>query len=408
MLIVIANAHSIANPGDTAIVLGTIKLLREIHPEARITVVSRTAELDKKYYLSIDCNVISATPNLEIFVKANLFDRMFSVGKAFQSYSSLKKIIRKCDLVLLCGGGYFYSERKITPGFSFMSNMIPLVLASYHKKPIISMPQSCGPFKSFVAKRMFLYVMKHSKKIFSREAISESYIEKTYGKMNTIPCPDMAFYLFRDDENQIKAPIDRKKQFTIGVTVRKWGGGTNYICEIVSAIKDISLRHWIKVKIIVQVRGPHEVDDDLESSKQLRDQLKEECKNIDIEMHVKHPTFSLEEIEELYSKCDLVLGMRFHSVIISLCRNVPALAIGYQHKSQGILEYMDLAELYAGSYDNVISAEMVVKIEYIISNYENIVTKIRRKVLEAKRLICQKVGYEIKNILSEHEKKNII
>ncbi len=375
MKIIIANAHSIANPGDTAIVLGTIKLLRDINPKSRITIVSRSKMLDHDYYISEGCDVIASFPNAEALYNKSTLKRVLSVPKSLLTFNTLNKHIKSSNLVLLCGGGYYYSNRKYIPGLAFFSNIVPALLAAHHKKPIVSLPQSYGPLRSKIAQYFFRQVLKKSLAIYSREVISVGYIAENYGSYNVSLCPDLAFYL--TDHDAVSFPVRTRlgQTVNIGITVRKWGNNKRtYINEIASAVKKIASMYPVRIKIIVQVRGPHEMDDDFDVSLELFKMLKKDL--CDVEIYKKEPSFSIDELIKLYSSCDLVLGMRFHSVILAMCAHKPALAIGYQHKSQGILDFLGLSDLYAGSFDNLQADCLCDKVVNLLSNYEKFIKKI--------------------------------
>ena len=47
-------------------------------------------------------------------------------------------------------------------------------------------------------------------------------------------------------------------------------------------------------------------------------------------------------IKALYGRLDYLVGTRFHSVIFALTSFVPAIAIGYEHKTEGIMRDLGL------------------------------------------------------------------
>jgi colanic acid/amylovoran biosynthesis protein len=51
------------------------------------------------------------------------------------------------------------------------------------------------------------------------------------------------------------------------------------------------------------------------------------------------------ELGTLLSYCELTIGTRLHSAIISMNFGTPAFAINYEHKSKGIMKQLGLPEL---------------------------------------------------------------
>ena len=53
---------------------------------------------------------------------------------------------------------------------------------------------------------------------------------------------------------------------------------------------------------------------------------------------------SVAALLDIYGQMDLFIGTRMHSNIFALSRDVPVIAIGYQHKTEGIAEMAGLKE----------------------------------------------------------------
>ncbi|MDF3008927.1 MAG: colanic acid biosynthesis protein [Enterobacter kobei] len=51
------------------------------------------------------------------------------------------------------------------------------------------------------------------------------------------------------------------------------------------------------------------------------------------------------EMGKIFSACDLTVGTRLHSAIISMNFGTPAIAINYEHKSAGIMQQLGMPEM---------------------------------------------------------------
>ncbi len=53
-------------------------------------------------------------------------------------------------------------------------------------------------------------------------------------------------------------------------------------------------------------------------------------------------TQSIEQTLAAYATCDAIIGMRLHSIILSLVHDIPLVALSYGKKTQSILEQNNL------------------------------------------------------------------
>ena len=51
------------------------------------------------------------------------------------------------------------------------------------------------------------------------------------------------------------------------------------------------------------------------------------------------------EMGKIFAACDLTVGTRLHSAIISMNFGTPAIAINYEHKSAGIMQQLGMPEM---------------------------------------------------------------
>jgi len=90
----------------------------------------------------------------------------------------------------------------------------------------------------------------------------------------------------------------------------------------------------------VQVQGPSAHETDMIAINDVISKLES-----DVEYTVIDIDINYKEIMTVYSKFDLLLGTRFHSVIFSQVQGVPAAAIAYGgNKTHGIMKEINLDE----------------------------------------------------------------
>lgn len=255
------------------------------------------------------------------------------------------------------------------------------------------MPQSYGPFNSFIAEKLFEYVLRYAKKVYFREQITGGYLKEKFEPYfsKATEMPDLALFLERKDilDDSIAIPDQNKK--TIGVTLRPWNvdgvDAYDYAEKLSDALTSVARQRDLKVKIIVQVMDQKKTEGDENISEHLKALLYKKCPNLSVELLCEKPFFSLSKICSLYASCDMLIGMRLHSSLLSFVVGCPALTVGYQHKAEGILKMLNLEKLYLGSYQKVSIKELEDRILEVLDHRAIYVEKIEKELENARQRI---------------------
>jgi len=371
MNIVIANLASPANPGDQAILCGTLKMIRLMYSEPKVTVVTRA--ISQKYvYEHFGCQAVANFPNVEHIATDSILGKIINLPKAFQGAAPTEDAIHDADLVFLVGGAYFYSYRPLLPGVTYLSHFSALRWAKKYKKPVIFLPQSYGPFQSRIAKKLFDYAIHSADHVFYREKISGEWLAKEYpssrNKMSFMH--DLALFLEKEDLLTKGAKKDPSR--IIGLTIRAWRSGGKdqhtYLKTLKDTLLDLKKEIPLKIRVIVQVQDPKKGEGDEWISQELVRQLNEQAGEEVAKLFTKSPFFSLPEIAWLYHECELMIGMRLHSGLISYITGTPALITGYQHKAEGILQSLGIQDLYLGSFESLTAEKLETVCKSVIHN----------------------------------------
>ena len=387
MKIVIANLASPANPGDQAIFRGTLKMLRALYQTPEISVVTR-AYSERKSYEDLGCRVIANYPDVEFIASDSLFKKLINIPRALMKPGMLKGAIREADLVLLIGGAYFYSYRPLLPGLTYLSHFSALTWARHYIIPIIFLPQSYGPFVSQISQKIFDGAVRGSDFIFYRENITGEWLRRRYpdiqGKFAFMP--DLALNLKRDD---LIPPFSKNFEMgCVGATIRAWKTGNqdqhSYMDVLVDTLTWLHQEYHLKVRIIVQVQDPKKGEGDEWISSLLAERMQEKIGREFVELCTARPYFQLSEICGLYQQCDFLIGMRLHSTLLSFLVGRPALAVGYQHKAEGILKALGLDGLYLGSFETAQMGHLQEACSGLIRNYSMWTQKIENALQNAR------------------------
>ena len=98
---------------------------------------------------------------------------------------------------------------------------------------------------------------------------------------------------------------------------------------------------------------------------------------------VDQPITSVAEILEQVSATDVMVGTRFHNVLLAFVLNKPVIAISFHQKCISLMNYMGLPE-YCHDVDRI-NAEMLIKqFQSLEDNSEKVGLLIKQRVLEAR------------------------
>jgi colanic acid/amylovoran biosynthesis protein len=358
--VLITNTHSALNSGDLAITLAEIQLLKRNLGCDTVTLTSRTPAIDNEFIAPLGGRLLPPlVPAPSVFdgtVKKALCTAKDCV--AIQSKVALIRAMKRCDLVVGSGGGYFWSSRRRFLGPMFLQNYLHLRLPCLLRKPVVLFPQSFGPFYNPTVARLLKGLLNHRSivKVFARENLSYEFAlglleEQNRNKIDV--CPDVTFCLERSDEQEPPAALDLPKPL-IGVTVRQWDFPNlptrrekkhkqfEYLDALAHACGSIYRQWHGSVLVFAQARGPGAFEDDSAISNKLAKRLKEIIPSDRVVQIDVARAVSPFRLIHLLSHADLLIATRFHSAIFAFLAGVPAISIAYQPKSTGIMNSLGL------------------------------------------------------------------
>ena len=108
--------------------------------------------------------------------------------------------------------------------------------------------------------------------------------------------------------------------------------------------------------------------------------------------------YSPEELKGIIARCDLFIGTRMHANIAAISSCVPTIATAWGHKYYGIMRTVG-QEKYVCDFRTVTFAELILKIEDMLSNREKIVEKMVPKIEELKESVWLNVKL-VKDLLN--------
>jgi len=111
------------------------------------------------------------------------------------------------------------------------------------------------------------------------------------------------------------------------------------------------------------------------------------------------PAVSARHLVEQLAETDLVVGTRFHNVLLALLLSKPSIAVTFHHKCSGLMEEMEVSE-YCQDIHGLTLEKLTMKFCAIESEAAKITAHLSKKVLQNRaalnlqyRIICQALGY---------------
>ncbi len=353
----ITEVNTSYNKGDSATVLGILKIIRNKYPDSTITVLTPTPSEDIKYYSKYGakthiqlCDIMGKKFPRIIYWTFYLLKMSFLFIRIKLGFLPITKkdkniieLYRKADLVISCSGGRL-GGKKITPIFN---GVIPIYFAKKLGKKVFVCAQSIEPFKSNFIKYLTRFVLNRVDYITVREGISLDVIESLNIKTPSELTADLAFLLDSDSKESgksllIKEGIPMNDKLRIGITITKWripdSKSELKNNQIVDIIKD-TIESLIKENNSIIIFFPQVIIPDSEDDRLLSIEIKNRIDSPESEnVFVLSENYSPHQLKAMMGNMDLFIGKRLHSCIFALSMYVPTIIIGYEKKAWGIMK----------------------------------------------------------------------
>jgi colanic acid/amylovoran biosynthesis protein len=268
--------------------------------------------------------------------------------------------IAKSDFVVSMAGGDSFSDIYGISRLLYVS--LPQVLAIILGKKLVLLPQTIGPFNSWIAKDLAKFILRRAVRIYSRDhegiAKAQKMLRATDANSKVEFCFDVGFVVeatkpkvmdpHLEAEVRCSGPIiglnasgllamggySRANMFRLKVDY------TKFLFELVDML--ISKQKAVVVLI------PHVFGASAESDTRV-------CQEIYSALNNRYPKqlfmvtedYSYSEIKYFIGLCEFFIGSRMHSCIGALSQHVPTVSIAYSDKFIGVMNTIGVADLVA-------------------------------------------------------------
>lgn len=320
MQILICGNYGANNLGDELILMGLLKMLKEI--EGKIWHDPSHGSLK-----NLEITIISANPsqteNLHHIKSVKIFPTgLRSIFKNFINFKNARetiktwKAIKNADLILFGGGELFNEGEK----YSLYLWFAHVKIFQWLKKPYVIIGQSFSSFEKKITKKILENVAKNAEEIFVRDQDSQNILYLLNIAKSVEVTTDPAFAL---DENDFHSEA---KADTSGATP-----GTPEARPEAQRTAHINKE---SPEIITVLRNYR----DLKSEK-----ISKKIESLNIP-YLKLPfeeIFTKEKINKYFNvflKAKIVISMRLHGIILAALTKTPFIALSYHPKVKNMAE----------------------------------------------------------------------
>lgn len=256
----------------------------------------------------------------------------------------ISRELKQCDFLFDIGEGDSFSD--IYGLKRFLNQCITKFYGKKHAGHLVLAPQTYGPFKSSIAKKLANLVSKSADNIYSRDLLSQSHYQQICVK-EIKSFTDVAFALpFEKSEtttNVVKVGLNvsgllySKSDLNKGINLE-----LNYK-NLIHEIVEYFLNEGATVELVSHVSGKLKEEDDYLAAL--------DVKSLYPEVVVVNKFKTPIEAKSYISRFDYFVGARMHATIAALSSGVAVLPIAYSMKFKGVfsaLNYSWVTEPYAG------------------------------------------------------------
>lgn len=252
---------------------------------------------------------------------------------------------------------------------------LPQFLVLVIGKPLVLLPQTLGPFKGKIGRTIANYILKNSKKVYSRDREGVIFFKNI--NKNIEFCYDMGFILEPMIESE-KIPSSirniNKKSSIVGINISGllYIGGydrnnmfnikVDYRRLILNIIEELFKRDNVNVVLIPHVIGiGNSIENDTAACKEIFKNLIDSHTE---SIHLVKEEYNHHEIKAIIGMCDFFIGSRMHACIAALSQFIPTVGLAYSKKFIGVFDSINMSEmvidLRVGETNEVVDSVMAI------------------------------------------------
>lgn len=299
----------------------------------------------------------------------------------------------------ICGGDSFSDIY----GFQrFFLRSLPTILVILIRGEIVLFPQTYGPFKTGLARRIAAWIVRRASTVLARDQVSLE-VARSLGAApeRSRFCPDVAFTLpvERPANPAIEPPLpaasdDPRCLVGLNVSGLLFHGGysrsnmfelkLDYPAFVRGLVEALLKTPGTRILLVPHTFAPPgRVESDNGASAELRSALPEPLRE---RVHLVTHGYDQHQIKGIIGMCDFFIGSRMHACIAALSQGIPTIGVAYSRKFAGVFESVG-AGAWVVDGKSTANAEAIDQILARVAQRDSIKDDLRRGVESAKSLV---------------------
>ncbi len=342
--ILITNALPM-NTGDEALLRGAVNALGKRWPDAQIRVLTKHVQRCKEWVpdLTLDTDLEYAdgprTRGIRRHETSVRYARVWGWTERTPNRARIRRWYQEADVVVSAPGGFLHDH------YGVLDRLHGLEVAMDYGKPVVLFAQSVGPFWKRASLRAVPRVLNRLSAICVRDEISREHL------LACGVCPDRiqvtadaAFMLHTQWPGLCRPKTAPVKM--IGLSFRPWptrdARSVRHTMEKAALLcKRLLAVPGREILFLSTCQGvPGYVDDSALAVRIVDGLSPDPCRRCRVDRE-HHDARSFVESARV---CDAFIGMRLHGCLLSMLGGVPAMGLGYEHKTEQIFTQLGLRD----------------------------------------------------------------
>jgi colanic acid/amylovoran biosynthesis protein len=398
------------NMGVGALASGAISILSRRYPDAQISFLDYGRQPTRSPVSvdgrTLEVPLVNLRFSWKVFLRNNIVHLLFLaalgrvLGERFAQRVARNnpwiKAIRDADVAAAVSGGDSFSDIYGLGRFFYV--YLPQLLVLSLGTKLVLLPQTIGPFRTGLARRLAEGVMKRAQRIYSREQTGVHEVQQMLGADGAHArfCYDMGFILEprrpqRGGLDDIMA-LKRSGRTLVGLNVSGLLMMGGYDRSNAFDLKidyprfvEQAIEFFVRSRNADVVLVPHVFGDQPESDSTA-------CAALFDALHDRYPgrlacvcgQFDQNEIKFVIGHCDFFVGARMHACIAALSQAIPAIGIAYSQKFLGVFQTVGAGALVADPR-HLTTEQILDVVDDAMNRRDEIATGLRRTMVDVKR-----------------------
>ncbi|WP_333494591.1 colanic acid biosynthesis pyruvyl transferase WcaK [Kluyvera sp. CHPC 1.251] len=370
MKLLILGNHTCGNRGDSAILRGLLDAINTLNPDAEVDVMSRypvssswllnRPVMGDPLYAQMKQhnNVAGVMGRVKKVLRRRyqhqvLLSRVTDTGKLrniriAQGFTDFVRLLGNYDAIIQVGGSFFV-DLYGAPQFEHA------LCTFMAKKPLYMIGHSVGPFQNEQFNQLANHVFDQCDALILRESVSLNLMQRSNITTAKVEQGVDTAWLVDHHDGDFTASYAVEHWFnkigqqkSVAITLRELApfdkrlGTTQQAYEeafasVVNRVIDAGYQ-------VIALSTCTGIDSYNKDDRMVALNLQKHIQDPS-QYHVVMDELNDLEMGKILGACDLTVGTRLHSAIISMNFGTPAIAINYEHKSAGIMQQLGMPEM---------------------------------------------------------------